>query len=251
MPISVNAAKTDVDFVSNNAAKTQADRVLVNAAKTVAYLKSDPQTVTVDLLQGSTVYRGVSGVLSNRPQVNEFMYYGWNWNSEIERSMVRMDTANRNALRDALLARPAISQIEVFLWTQHTQNSAPADAYLGWHDEQNQPGNFSRLHTEKDAAWSSGLISVPHNGSGGGNAFSEIMPSSIFANFLATAQAGNLWGLTMTNEDATNSGTGNWGWCAGDSYCTSESGGNCVGSTVASSGSDAQRVRIAVTSDFS
>jgi len=250
MPILVNAAKTTVDLVKNNAAKTEADFVKVNSAKEIAYTKSLPPLVqTFDLLQRSTVYRGVSGVKSNRPQVNEFMYYGWNWNSEIERSMVTMDTPNHDALRDMLLLRPIITKIEVSIWTQHTQNSAAADAYFGWHDQSAEPANFSRLHGEKDAGWSSGLMSVPHNASSGGNQAAFAMPGSIFANFLATAQAGNLWGMTMTNEDATNSGTGNWGWVAGDSYCTSESGGNCNGSTILNTPSTSQRVRLEITAN--
>ena len=78
---------------------------------------------------------------------------------------------------------------------------------------------------------------------------SQIGKGSIFANFLATAQAGNLWGMTLTNEDATNSGTGNWGWTAGDSYCTSESGGSCNGSTVANTNATQERVRIEITAN--
>ena len=250
MPIVVNAAKTEVALVKNNAAKTEADFVKVNAAKTIAYTKSLPPLVqTFDLLAGSTVYRGVAGGISNRPDVRNFMYYGWNWNSEIERTMVRMDTPNRDALRDMLLLRPIITKIEVAIWTQHTQNSATADGYFGWHSSQGEAANFARLHSEKDAAWSSGLMNIPHNGSSGGNQALFAMPGAIFANFLATAQAGNLWGMTLTNEDATNSGTGNWGWTAGDSRCTSESGGSCNGSTLVNTGADVQRVRLEVTAN--
>ena len=250
MPILLNAAKSVADLIIVNAAKTEADFVRVNADKAVSFTNALPPLLdSFDLLAGSTVYRGVSGVISNRPDVRNFMYYGWNWNSEIERTMVRFTPAEHDALRDMLLARPIVTKVEVFIWTQHTQNSASADAYFGWHSSQAEAANFARLHSEKDAAWSSGLQNVPHNGSAGGNQASFILPSSMHANFSATAQAGNLWGMTMTNEDATNSGTGNWGWCAGGFYCTNESGGSCSGSDVANTPATAQRVRIEVTAN--
>ena len=250
MPIVVNAAKSVVDLVKNDAAKTEADFVKVNAAKEIAYTKSlPPEIQAFDLLAGSTVYRGVSGVISNRPDVRNFMYYGWNWNSEIERTMIRFETSVHDALRDMLLARPIVTKVEVFLWTQHTQNSATADAYFGWHSSQGEAANFSRLHSEKDAAWSSGLVDVPHNASAGGSGAAFVLPSAMHANFSATAQAGTLWGMTMTNEDASNSGTGNWGWVAGGFYCTNESGGSCTGSDVANTPATVQRCRVEVTAN--
>ncbi len=142
MPIAVNAAKSNVDFLEVNAAKSQVDFVRVNAAKSVVYTRSDPQT-QVFLPTNSLSYRFSGsnysgGQLSGRATL---AYYG--------RSSVReegnMQLFDQAAIAAFLDVRPNVSQVIVRHLSQHTfsgtntvsiqfhnQDPLPADQNTGW-----------------------------------------------------------------------------------------------------------------------
>lgn len=251
MPISVNAAKSNVDFLEVNAAKSQVDFVKVNAAKSLVYTRSDPQTQTFDLLQYSEAYWGDPGQkIGTSPSVDgdKFARFGYTFNNAIERTMIAMTTTEQTAMESFIATRPVITQMRLFLWLQHTNNGLTRSPWLGWFSGgTGSPTNFSRLHTEQQTSWATG-ISAPTAG-GAGQQRTYVLASNSYANISSQIQAGNIRGITISEEAADNNVE--WGWYAGRYYCTNESGGICAGSVIINTGATAQRPRLEITADFS
>lgn len=207
--------------------------------------QSDPQTHTFQMLSWSQVYRGTGGVTSGRTGNADVAHFGYQYNSEIERSMWGASASEVSALAAFLAERPEVSSINAKLWTQHTQNSASKTAYLGVHSSSSRPSTFQRLHSENQSGWGK-QITVPHNSSSGGNAFTVSI--GVLSNWVNQMKAGTFRGMTISDESANS--TSDWGWLAGDSYCTSESGGTCGGSYVSVPYGDTRATRLEITADY-
>ena len=172
----------------------------------------------------SQVYRGTSGVTSNRTNGDDLAYWGHSWNNEIERSMVSMYDVVGNQM--AADERPKATAAYAKMWVGHVY-SGTQTAYLGIDINTEKPSTFQRLHSEKDSGYGQ-AVSFTKPPTGAGALDSQTLSSTIRNNWWA-AMVANLWGsLTITAEDATDANN-IWGWCSGRQHSTGNSGGSASG----------------------
>ena len=211
------------------------------------HLRSDPITWTTYFGASgwSQVYRGTSGVTSNRTNGDDLAYWGFSWNNEIERSMVSVYDVIGNQM--AADERPIATAGTVKLWVGHVY-SGTMTAYVGIDDATSKPSSFQRLHGEKDSGWGH-QVGLTKPGTGAGALDTSTLASTTRQNWWNQMIFNNFNALTITAEDATDPNN-IWGWCSGRQHSTGNSGGSASGLNNLS-WSDAETNRIDWTIDYS
>ena len=248
MPIRVNAAKSVVDFVKNNAAKTEADFVKVNAAKTIAYQKSSPQFITIEMAVGtgwSNTWQS-NGPDSSGGNRNQLAYAGIDgWNSQNETSMMGID--DLAAVVAALQARPvAVGDGSMKIWSGYKRSTAAGDLWVGWHTSASPPSTLpAPFHGETDLTYAT---PVPWTRPGATGALNQaVVPQARVQNIIDAIAAGTFKGIRCSSEAGNINA--NWGWFAGTSRSTTNSGGVSGGLVGISSG-EQYVARLEITTDL-
>ena len=210
------------------------------------HVKSDPITYIVWFGPSgwSQVYRGVSGVTSNRTNGDDLCYWGHSWNNEIERSMVAMDDKVDAAAAASL--RPVVQSAVVKTWVGHVY-AGTDNVYLGIAGAATKPSTFERLHSEKDSGYGQ-LVTLTKPGSGAGALDTQTMTTSVAQNWWDAMAASLVGSLTFSAEDATDPNN-LWGWSTGRQYSTGNSGGSASGITDLPPG-DNRATRVEFTVDY-
>ena len=192
------------------------------------HVKSDPITYTVwfGATGWSRVYRGVSGIVSNRTNGDDLCYWGFSWNDEIERSMVSMD--DRSGAQAAALLRPMVTSAVVKTWVGHVY-AGTDNVYLGISNYSLEPGYFQRSHSEKDTGLSQ-KVTLSKPGSGAGALDTQTMTTSVAQNWWNAIATSDFGSMTFSAEDATDPNN-LWGWCSGSQYSTGNFEGSASGLT--------------------
>ena len=210
------------------------------------HVKSDPIVYTVWMGPSgwSQVYRGVSGVTSNRANNDDLCYWGHSWNNEIERSMVAVDDKVDASVE--ALNRVTVTSAVVKTWVGHVY-AGTDNVYLGLSTQASKPSTFNRAHSEKDSGYSQ-LVTLAKPGSGAGALDTQTMTTSVAQNWWDALAAQTFGSMTFSAEDAT-SGNNLWGWSTGRQYSTGNSGGSASGLTDLPPG-DNRSSRVEFTVDF-
>lgn len=207
---------------------------------------TDPITVQYFGNKWSPTFRA-SGAPSGGSNRDTLSYWGDGWNNENENSMVGFRDVDVAALEADLTLRPHIISGRVQNWVGHVF-SGTRQAWVGFHGEKTTlPTAFSRLHSEKDAAWAISC-QLPKPPSGAGASTWTALPASTLENLAAQFAAGNVGGMTITADDANFDEW--WGWCSGDGVSTSNSGGNSGGIVDITDTTDSRSMILELTIDF-
>lgn len=209
--------------------------------------RSDPVSheTKLGITGWSQVYRGTSGVTSNRTNGDDLCYWGHSWNEEIERSMVSVyDVIGQQLAADD---RPSVVDAQTELWVGHVY-SGTQTVWVGIDDAQSKPSSFARLHSEQDSGYGHS-IGATKPGSGAGALDTDAMSLTVAQNWWDEMVNNNFYAVTFSNESATDANN-IWGWLSGTQYSTSNSGGSAGGLTDVGSTSS-QRNRIVWTIDYS
>jgi len=208
--------------------------------------QTDPITVTYYGNKWSPTFRE-SGAPSGGSNRDELSYWGDGWNNEGELSMVGFRDFDLADAKAQLDLRPFILSGQVKVWVGHVFSGTQI-GWQGFHGVRGaEPGAFSRLHDEKDAAWATELH-IPKPPSGDGAALWTPLPPSTFDNISQGFRDETIGGMTLTAEDA--SGDAWWGWVSGSSYSTSNSGGSSGGLVDIRDTADGHSFLLELTIDF-
>ena len=233
-------------FVKVAGAWREIDRgfVKVNGQWRQWYTQSDPITVTYFANRAGLTYRGLTGPPSEGSNRGVLTYWGRGFNSEQELSMMFLN--DPASLVADLAERPFILSGRVRHWVGHVY-SGTQPVRWGWHNQQNPPASFSRLHSEDDPAWSvPGSFAKPPSGAGSESNFG--ISRQVLDTLQAQIPGGFIQGLTLTSE--SSNGIPQWGWSSGSAASTSNSGGNSGGIQDISNSNDPRSCRLELTIDF-
>jgi len=237
MPIRLNAAKTETDFVVLDAAKTQADAVRVNAAKDISYLKSDPVEQT--FLPTDHLSYKISGGNYTGPQLSDrqrIAYYGRN----STRREGNMQLFDQSAIAAFLAVRPNVEWIKVRQTSQHTV-SGTNTVDIQWH-------NQDPLPVDQQAGWVTPFgeliqMNLPKSTPGVRVEvqYSQADSQAIADGFVANTRKGiSMWVVANTLD--------RWGWAAGwQERSSGESAGSPTGFTNTDS---SNRIEMIIRADF-
>lgn len=207
------------------------------------FTESDPITVTFWANTWGRTYANAAGA-SGGPNRATLAYWGYGWNNQTETSMLGFN--DPAGLEAALAARPYILSGVVKHWVGHVY-SGTQPVHYGWHNQRTQPASFSRLHTETDAAWDvPGTFPKPPGGAGTEHTFT--MPAAVLRTLEAQIPAGNIGGLTLTDQSAT--ANPRWGWSSATNASTTNSGGSSGGLQSIQNTTDTRSARIELLIDL-